>query len=76
MDRAWHCGDEMKSTRAPAKKKQVSSRKAVPSSRRLPAPKPISAEKLREFERRFRPLPDAAPTDLVAHLIRLRGSGK
>lgn len=38
----------------------------------IPRLKPISAEKLREFQERFRPRPAAPGVDAVATLIRLR----
>ena len=65
----------MKATRTAPKKIPASGRKAPATLKPLPVPRlrRISVEKLTEFEARFRPRPGASATDLVAHLIRLRG---
>lgn len=65
----------MKPTLTAPKKNPASGRKAPAALKPLPIPRlrPISVEKLTEFEARFRPRSGASATDLVAHLIRLRG---
>jgi len=65
----------MKSTRATARKTPAPGRKKTPAALKpLPIPrlKAISAEKLKEFQERFRPRRAAPGVDAVATLIRLR----
>ena len=66
----------MKTIRTTAQKAPVSGRKSPAALKPLPIPrlKPISAEKLREFQERFAPRPGAKPVDAVATLLRLRRS--
>ena len=64
----------MKTTRTTAQKVPASRRKSPAALKPLPVPrlKPISAEKLIAFEKKYGPRPGAPPVDAVATLIRMR----